>query len=160
MVMLKLLFIQNYGGIMDTILITPSNNGQQALLKSAGFFHVTGLEIQLCNNKIERIGIEPDLLKKYQPGKWNYNTNLVIITEGGEVWLQHNLRKPNSECVKITDMVIRYIAIKGKDTAIPTFENAMFLSKDDVMERIKNPFHLTNFEKLRTIPKKQRAAHN
>lgn len=89
---------------------TPTNEKERELLKKSGFVHVTGLRVQHPSGKFYIVG---SLLSKGDLGHWDRNNGkTVIVTEGGEVWLQP-VHQP------ISDNVLEYFAPHGQGAFVP-----------------------------------------
>lgn len=108
----------------------PTTQEVRAELQKAGFVHVTGLKLWGPT-----YGDRPTIVGKDLPakwiGRWDQDGNLVLVTEGGEVWWAHGSANP-------PEGLLYELCPHGRGANVPTSGGKWFWS-DDVAARLVDP---------------------
>lgn len=111
---------------------TPTSEERRKALTDAGFVHVTGLSTYTHAWKREYVIGEK--LTTEDVGKWDsHNGMMVLITNGGEVWLR---AAPNSEKIR---GVLKAFAPNGQGAFVP-LSNGEVIEAHEILTRIVDPY--------------------
>jgi hypothetical protein len=104
-------------------------------LREAGFVHVTGIST-LCSRDSDGYLIG-SRLNPQDFGKWDHNNGtVVLVTEGGEVWLAAD--SGGSAGRALEEMAKRH-APKGQGAYVP-LSNGERVSAHDLLRRVASPY--------------------
>ena len=121
---------------------------ERELLKTAGFFHATGLPLKNVRGREYTIG---EFLPDTWRGSWHHhNGRTVIVTVGGEVWLSLGDHLPRPDMTQIQSPLPAVIYKLCPNLRQPELESRNFelfvplaygehINPEAVAERIKNP---------------------